>query len=53
VRLVALPNSPTPTAWWPLEDQRTSTGTARALGSVTAGRDAGSRGGGGGLAPTP
>lgn len=30
VRSAALPNSPTPTAWWPSEGQRTSTGEAGA-----------------------
>uniref|UniRef100_A0A8D2H1U2 Eukaryotic translation initiation factor 6 n=1 Tax=Urocitellus parryii TaxID=9999 RepID=A0A8D2H1U2_UROPR len=31
VRSVALPNLPTPTAWWPSEDQRTSTGNRHGL----------------------
>lgn len=39
VRSVVLPNSPTPTAWWPSEDQRTSTGETRGSGPVAAGRE--------------
>lgn len=39
VRSVVLPNSLTPTAWWPSEGQRTSTGETRASGPVAAGRE--------------
>uniref|UniRef100_A0A8D2H133 Eukaryotic translation initiation factor 6 n=1 Tax=Urocitellus parryii TaxID=9999 RepID=A0A8D2H133_UROPR len=43
VRSVALPNLPTPTAWWPSEDQRTSTGVEGARGRWRRqGRDTGS-----------
>lgn len=39
VRSVVLPNSQTPTAWWPSEAQRTSTGEARASGPEPPGRE--------------
>lgn len=48
VRSAALPNLPTPTAWWPSEGQRTSTGAAGAPVLAACGwvacRGAGSRG---------
>lgn len=37
MRSGALPNSPTPTAWWPSEGRRTSTGAAGAQVSAGSG----------------
>lgn len=45
VRSAALPSSPTPTAWWPSEDRRTSTGATGARWRVWTG---GRKGAGGG-----
>lgn len=41
MRSVVSPSSRTPTAWWPSEDRRTSTGEARAPGPVAGGKGKG------------